>query len=175
LEITRNLLLDSIEQEARTSFQGALLTGLLNAGPRSTTAIVKERFGDLGRRLGCKVAAAGYKHADEGEWLYDMVWYLLENGLMTRQLMALESEWKHGILVSQNAEVDGDFQKLVQARAEVRVWISSSHNPTLAGQHLRNCKEQVKSFSGSLPGDAYVFIINDWTTPTTIIERFELR
>jgi hypothetical protein len=175
LEITRRQLLDSIEQEARTSFQSASLTGLLRAGPRSTTAVVKERFGDLGRRLGCKVAAAGFKHADEGEWLYDMVWYLLENGLMTRQLMVLESEWKHGVVIAQNAEVDGDFQKLVQARADVRVWISSSHNPTLAQQHLANCKKQVESFSGSQPGDAYVFIINDWTTPTTIIERFELR
>jgi hypothetical protein len=51
---------------------------------------------------------------------------------MTRQIVVLESEWKHGVLVSQNAKVDGDFQKLVQARAEVRVWISSSHNPALA-------------------------------------------
>ena len=96
------------------------------------------------------------------------------NGMMTRQIMVLESEWKHGVLVSQNAEVDGDFQKLVQARAEVRVWISSSHNPALAQQHLANCKKQVQLFSGSLPGDTYLFIINDWTTPTTRIERFEL-
>jgi hypothetical protein len=99
---------------------------------------------------------------------------LLDNGMMTRQIMVLESEWKHGVLVSQNAEVDGDFQKLVQARAEVRVWISSSHNPALAQQHLANCKKQVQLFSGSLPGDTYLFIINDWTTPTTRIERFEL-
>jgi hypothetical protein len=175
LEITRNELLDSIVKEARIAFEGPQLTGLLRAGPRSTTMLVKERFGDLGRHLGCKVAAAGYRHADEGEWLYDMVWYLLENGMMTRQLMVLESEWKHGVLVSQNAEVDGDFQKLVQARAEVRVWISSSHNPALAQQHISNCKKQVESFSGSLSGDAYVFIINDWTTPMALIERFELR
>ena len=72
------LAAEQIEKDARIAFEGPLLTGLLRAGGRSTTMSVKERFGDLGRRLGYKVAAAGYRHADEGEWLYDMVWYLLD-------------------------------------------------------------------------------------------------
>ena len=51
----------------------------------AATRTIKQIFGDLGKRLGYEVAAAGYKRADEREWLYDMVWYRVTSGLMSYQ------------------------------------------------------------------------------------------
>ncbi|MGH7949076.1 MAG: hypothetical protein ACREQF_07630 [Candidatus Binataceae bacterium] len=166
-------LANRVEQEAKDSFGGTRLVDFLRTGWRSATDSVKKTFCDLGRELGFQVAAAGYRGADQGEWLYDMVWYVLEDGLMVRQALVLESEWKHGVPVGQSVEVDDDFQKLVQARADVRVWISTSPNPQMARQHITNCKTQVAKFSGTVPGDTYLFIIADWTSASTIVERFE--
>jgi len=170
--IDRDQLATHIEQEATLAFGQDRLVECLRGGFGPATRIVKQVFGDLGKRLGYEVAAAGYKDADEGEWLYDMVWYRIDSGLMTNQFMVLESEWKQGVLISNHVEVDGDFHKLIQARADVRVWISSAPNQEIAQQHISNCKKQLQAFSGSMADDAYVFIINDWTTKATIIEQW---
>jgi hypothetical protein len=81
--------------------------------------------------------------------------------------MVLECEWKPEL------PVDGDFQRLVQARADVRVWVSCSPNQEMAHDHIANCKKQIKAYRGTLPGDRYVFVIHNWTKPySTLIERF---
>lgn len=162
-----------IEQAARAAFEGPLLTTVLKGGSRASTISIKAFFRDLGKGFGFKVAAA-CPDTDEGEWLYDMVWYEVDQqGLLLRQRMVLESELNRGLSVQQNAEVDGDFQKLVQARADVRAWLCSCHSTTLAEQHLFSCKRQIKQFSGTMPYDTYIFIIHDWSASTTKIERFE--
>ncbi len=103
-----------------------------------------------------------------------MTWYTLGDDarLFTRQPMVMECEWKMGVPIAQNADVDGDFQKLVQARADVRVWISTAANPTLADQHLENCKKQIRSFLATVPGDIYLFAILVWSDNSFRIERF---
>jgi hypothetical protein len=47
-----------------------------------------------------------------------------------------------------SAEVDGDFQKLVQARAEVRVWLAHCPNQALTREHIANRKRQAAHFDG---------------------------
>lgn len=177
MPLSASEIADTIETAASDSntFNGKGLTPLFKDSTRVATSAIKLFFGDLGRQQGFRIAAAGYVHADEGEWLYDMVWYEQDSaGLMSRLPMVLESEWKFGVLVDKNVEVDGDFQKLVQARADVRVWVSSSPNSDMAKLHIENCKKQARLFLGGLSGDIYVFIIHEWTTPTTLIERFVL-
>jgi hypothetical protein len=91
--------------------------------------------------------------------------------------MVLESEWNRGLLVQKEAHVDGDFQKLVQARADVRVWISACHNTDIAEKHLVSCKEQIKRFSGTDPDDNYIFIIHDRSqsaTKVSVLKASEL-
>ena len=132
------------------------------------TKSVKRIFGNLGNSLDFKVAAAGFPKADEGEWRYDMVWYVLDNdGFQVRLPMVLECEW------NPDFTIDTDFQKLVQARADVRVWISALGNSERVRQHIENCKKQIQQFLGSCTGDKYIFVICDWTTAETIIEHFE--
>lgn len=71
--------------------------------------------------------------------------------------------------------LDGDFLKLVQARAEIRLWISCSANSTAAETHLANCKRQATLFSAALPGDTYVFVTTSWSDTKTRVERFVVR
>ena len=104
--------------------------------------------------------------------MYDMVWYTMRDGFLVGQAMVLESELKPGGSVLTSAEVDGDFQKLVQARAEIRVWLALFPNELLASQHLANCKRQACSFENGMPEDTYIFIIYNWTTGTTLVEEF---
>src|SRR6267378_2711225 len=67
------------------------------------TRTIKDRLRELARRFECR--------AVEGEWLYDLCWYVAtrgEAGDLVRLPLAMESEW------TPDPEMDGDFQKLVQ-------------------------------------------------------------
>jgi hypothetical protein len=133
---------------------------------RDRTARIMKIFGKLGKELGYEVNCkkshypAAYGHGR----VYDMTWWLsVEPYILRRVPMALESEF--------NASEDDldDFQKLVQARADVRVWISASSN---ARRHIDYCKRQIKLFAGSQQGDQYVFAVYDKTAKQPLIEKF---
>ncbi len=173
MAMNRDELARRVEDHARVEFSKTPLTQLLRGGYPHATKTVKAIFCELGKSLGYEVAAAGCRGADEGEWLYDLVWYVMDSGLIIQQPMVLESEWKHGVLFDEISEVDGDFQKLVQARADVRVWVSTAPDNATAQTHIANCKEQVRRFEGTMKGDTYIFIINEYATPDTVIERWQ--
>jgi hypothetical protein len=123
------------------------------------TGAVMSIFEKLGRDLNYEVA---YR------WLYDMVWYTEEQGekdkFLTGLPMVLESE-----LNKRHPDLDGDFQKLIQARADVRVWISACSDARL---HIDACKQQIKMFPGTLSGDQYVFAIYDQKSRKSLIEKY---
>ena len=150
-----------IEEATKLSFEGSRFKGLLKtSGWGATTKFVKETLGDLGKQLGYQICASGYAGADDGEWLYDMVWYNRSSDrLLSNIAMVLESEFNPGGGGLNATDVDGDFEKLVQARAEVRVWLALLPNSEMERNHIMNCKRQATSFNGALPGDVYVFII----------------
>jgi hypothetical protein len=161
-------LVERIEQAVRLAFAQRPLSTLLRDGFGATTKVVNEIFGELGKSLGYEVAYPG-----DGGWLYDMAWSTVSDGMFVGQPLVLESEWKPGGSVPKSVEVDGDFQKLVQARADVRVWITACPNQEITEKHISNCKRQVHVFGGTAPGDTYIFIVYDWTTKETRIERFQ--
>ena len=65
--------------------------------------------------------AAPCSRCGEHGWLYDLIWWEGEDGSMTDLILALESEWSWSA-----REVRYDFQKLVQARARIKVLISDA-------------------------------------------------
>ena len=68
--------------------------------------------------------AAPCARCGEHGWLYDLIWWKGENGGMEDLILALESEWSPSIRF-----VRCDFQKLVQARARIKVLISDALSP----------------------------------------------
>ena len=135
-----------------------------SANDKYPTTGIKEALGQLGRKLGFRVGASG---GDEKEWLYDMGWYTYERGMggfLTKQTMVLESE------SSKDREIDGDFMKLVQARADIRIWIFSAKNSEGVNSYIQRCKEQVRRFQGSQPGDRYILAGFDFADHRLITE-----
>jgi hypothetical protein len=159
MPLTSAELIEQVEAAARVIF-----------APRPfplATREVKTFFGDLGRSLDFRICASGYKGADDGEWLYDLVWFESdEEGFMIRQALVLQTEGRPDLVL------DGDFQKLVQARADLRVWITSLPNAVLSRQHVETCKRQAQLFSGRSVGDIYLLIVYDWAAKLSLIERF---
>lgn len=140
------------------------------------TCQIKQRLCDLGHELGFRVCAHRNQcpEADEGEWLYDMEWCETSNDghLFVRQPMVMECEWRRGVPLARAADVDGDFQKLVQAKADVRVWIFTAPNVDLAQEHLANCRKQMTSFVGSVAEDRYVLAALIYSNCTREIHHF---
>ncbi len=134
--------------------------------------LVKDRLCELGKGLGFEVLGSGCA-ALSGERLYDMVWAVYEPPFerpappaqtivvhfLTRQAMVMELEWKIGAPAREDSDVDEDFAKLVQARADVRVWMTRVRTLASAREHIEDCKKQIQVFPGTLPCDQYLFVI----------------
>lgn len=137
------------------------------------TREIKRYFADLGHELNCLVASCGVVGTDGGEWLYDLVWYTnSHSGNYRNQVLVLESELRPGGAVLNSEFIDDDFLKLIQARADIRVWIAAIPTEALRTAHLQNCKQQIADFQQSQAGDFYIFILFDWTSGTVLVEEY---
>lgn len=103
------------------------------------------------------VCATDCPGADYGEWLYDLCWYVEDEVCLTRLPLVAESE------LAPDGACDGDFQKLLQARAEHRLWVFEVKTPEEAEQMFRECREIVQRFHASESGDRYLFAGVAWS------------
>jgi hypothetical protein len=160
MPVTKAQVVDAVEQEAHALFsRGHWLR-------KEETLPV---FATLGKRLGFTVSARGY---GDGAWLYDMAWSkeIKRNGggrYTTRLPLVLESEKKT------DKVLDGDFVKLVQARADVRVWIAQVNPLQSVEKHIAECKEEIRHFAETKPDDVYVLMIYDKAGNPADIKCFE--
>jgi hypothetical protein len=166
--MTPHALADKIEMALRESLSPPLTVQLLGGTRLGWTQEIKRVIGDLGKTLRYDVAASGYAGAHQGEFLYDMVWYEVDTrGFVLSHPMAMEVEYG----ISPISTVDDDFQKLVQARADVRVWVTTCAKLSDIDQHVANCIEQIGVFKGSLGDDQYVLLFFEWFTKTCSVRR----
>ena len=112
------------------------------------TCGVKQTIVDVGRKLGWLTAANGC-NSDEGkEWLYDVVWYQLDQSRhITDVPLVAESEWK------QADETKADFEKLLLARAKYRVMVFESANVPAVCTKMR---VWIDKFRRTQQGDRYL-------------------
>lgn len=141
--------LDEIEkviQATLAEIPGEAATGGWRYARAQWTHAIKDRLRNLAMRFECR--------AVQGEWLYDIYWYVMSRGDagdLVRLPLIGECEW------TPDPEMDGDFQKLVQARAEHRLWIFQAASPDAIAEYFSACRKQVGAFTGTLPGDRYLF------------------
>ncbi len=114
------------------------------------TKQIKTRLCRLGKNFRYWVYASTAENTDGGEWLYDLTWLNYSGNKLTDVELVLESEWSV-------KGVDEDFQKLMLARAELRVMIFQSKNMISASEKMQDLKSQVNKFTKSCEGDAYLF------------------
>ena len=112
------------------------------------TKAMKEIIGDIGITKGFKVCASG---KFESEWLYDLTWYSnnTDNSLKDIPLV-MECEWSRDV-----SALKFDFQKLVQARARIRIMIFQGFEDEI-NKTLQMIKDEIDSFELSQKGDLYL-------------------
>ena len=134
-------------------------------GRTEWTYRIQKMLVDMGIDQGKKVCAGGVEGATwPTEWLYDMVWLQVSNDFNIENIgLVAEIEW------GEDWEVLEDFQKLLQARADVRL-IVFDHEDGLQEQ----LKRQIRKFKKSQPGDRYLFVsyVNAGRRPKFVLKEY---
>ena len=163
LSIRRDDVMNDIEIAVKDAIMDTSPASM--AGPLSSrterTRLIKDALNTLAPKF-------SFLSVD-GEWLYDICWYKSsrgEAGNLIRLALVAECEW------SPDPEMDGDFQKLVQARADLRVWVFQVGSQQAVEQYFAACKQQVCDFEGTLAGDRYLLAGFDWAQQQFFFEHF---
>ena len=159
------LILEEIAEEANHSPNGW--------DPDSNadwTQTIKQRIYNLGAKNGFATFAGGVDRMDRdpswhgGEWLYDLCWLdygskdLSSDEQWFRSIpLVLESEWSPN-----DGDIYDDFQKLLQARANLRVMILVANDEEHAKLRLEKLiRPAIERFARSQRYDYYLIAIFD--------------
>jgi len=124
----------------------------------SWTTAIKQPLCNYAHQQGFRVAASGCKGSEEGELLYDMVWWKQDEPYMTRIPLILESE-----LQAPDELIDNDFYKLMLGRADHRIWIFERKSADQVQESFKAITGTIKHFTHSMPGDRYLLLGVDWS------------
>jgi hypothetical protein len=163
-----NRQVDVIEARVQGAIRDAIaIAKREKRGDAGYTIAVKESLTGLGHELGYVVCASSCMGADNGEWLFDLTWVeerKSSNGGTEFMEMPLvvESEWTEDL----EEEILSDFDKLMVARACLRVMIFQGPDSQTNERCLEGLRERIAAFAGSKAGDRYLFAFLN----TTILE-----
>jgi hypothetical protein len=90
----------------------------------------------------------------ERGWLYDLTWSEMtanERGLLRRLPLVAEVEWQI------DPDVDPDFMKLIQCRAEHRIFIFWESDASAIDRRISRYQYQIAEFHASHVNDRYLF------------------
>lgn len=118
------------------------------------THAIKSALCDAGHTLGYRVATGGVAQADEQEWLFDQVWmdWLAKPRQLKRIGLVVECEWGN------QGDIFDDFEKLLVARADVRLMIFQAGNAEGVNTKFDLLEEEARDFFQSRIGDYYMFV-----------------
>jgi hypothetical protein len=140
-------LCGSLEDRVKSALEAVAdnLRGM-NAGNKLWTLQIKSQLKEK-RPDDCQVFATGHS----GEFLYDLIWIRREQGQrpILDLALVLECEWGIGQEIF-------DFQKLLLARADLRVMVfqgSRQHQ----SQVIAQMRDEISEFRKTQTGDRYLF------------------
>ncbi len=154
-----NRHVDMIETRVQAAINEGIATAKREKGGDAVyTRAVKESLTRLGQELGYVVCASECKGADNGEWLFDLTWIEERKRPtggtdFTDMPLVVESEWSTNF----EEEVLADFDKLMVARAWLRVMIVQGPDSQTKLRCFDGLRERIRAFAGSQPGDRYLF------------------
>ena len=123
------------------------------------TKAIKTELCRIGRRFDYKVYAKDVEEDEKhgGEWLYDVTWLEYNrssDGELTDAPMVVECEW------GDYQDIEDDFEKLLLARAGVRVMIfGGTDEPSVAKNIADQLAGKVKAFNGSHAEDTWLLAV----------------
>jgi hypothetical protein len=136
------------------------------------TRAIKTGLCGLAPRFNCHACAGQCKEADwREEWLYDLLWLRVhateDRTTVLDSPLVAEIEWgRHRY----NGPIRHDFQKLLLARANLRLMVFQAPDSERGREIVGELVEQVGAYSGSRQGDRYLFAYYGTRT-----RRFEYR
>jgi hypothetical protein len=122
---------------------------------REWTKQIMGQLGELGVAHGWEVCAGGFSGRFERGWLYDLVWYRNEprgdsSGNLAEVFLVLECEWQKNL-----RSIKFDFEKLLLAKAALKVMIFQSHNRN-ASTHVAELRKAIDMFHARDSSEIYI-------------------
>lgn len=120
------------------------------AGDRAWTKALHEEFRLKGKAFGYEVCP-DVEECNAG-WLYNLVWFRNDNDRMVEVPLILESEWSRDW-----RQVRHDFEKLLQAKAVIKVMVFEEDEKTLNINDLwRKFCDSIRAFGQKSPDEIYL-------------------
>ena len=128
-------------------------------GNGMATKTVKTKLCEIGQDRFCyDVCLSGLQRANYPEWLYDITWLKYTNGFLIDTPLVAECEWgKFG-------EIKDDFQKLLLARASVRLMIFGGWDKCGTKTKLEWMANQIRMFEPRCDQDAWLLVACEGST-----------
>jgi hypothetical protein len=134
------------------------------------TIEIMTALGRLGRTKGYDVCTSSWRLDDGhcwGEWLYDLTWVVMRDGVLAAVPLVLECEWS----LNREAGIDPDFQKLLLARAARRVMIFQQPSRPAVEEVVSRLHVQIGAFGRTQSADRYLLFGFDWETTGEFTQR----
>lgn len=139
-----------------------LLPDLLDKDDATWTREIKTALGSLAKKkFGCYVATdlrdpEGNLQFDRKEWLYDVTCLKFDRDeYLKRVLLVVECEW------GRKSSIYYDFEKLLLARADVRVMIFTGSSDII-DEVFTELAAYICKCEHTLPGDTYLLVAGEW-------------
>ena len=129
-------------EQPTSQWTSSILTALCRIG--------KEQFG-YSVHASTNFVDKQYKHG--GEWLYDVIWCEYKEEKLKSVPVVGECEW------GDVPQIKDDFEKLIQARAAVRVFVFNGGYSENGAEVIANeIRDWVGAFEGTQQGDTYLLV-----------------
>ncbi|MGK2741716.1 hypothetical protein ACSHT0_12555 [Tepidicaulis sp. LMO-SS28] len=144
------------------------IVGILNSVPAELpdafdedwTRCIKEKLATLGGERDHVVYANGVtgEHV-RGEWIYDLAWVAdagkgQAESSPRRIVLACECKWARSF-----GDIWDDFDKLLQARADYRIFITHEFGDESAESITDKLVKRIRDFEQTTPGDTYLLAV----------------
>ncbi|MGF1594431.1 MAG: hypothetical protein ACFCUW_14195 [Kiloniellaceae bacterium] len=133
------------------------------------TRRIKEELGALGKSKGYYTyGLKNSPHCHDGEFMFDLCWldYGEEDKWLKQVPLVLESEWLRP------GDVDDDFQKLLIARAGLRVMVFGAKTREEFSSTVDRLRRWVNEFEATVSSDQ--FLLCGWCSDTSSFRYAEI-
>lgn len=126
----------------KDAFENTVCKRAAGSNDAAWTRAIKESIGELGFRSGYEVCASGVDGRFSGEWLYDLIWYKIRDGLLESVPLVLESEWA----ISYD-KIKYDFEKLLTSNAAIKIMVFHPTRKEDCQQLIAKLRNSIKCYA----------------------------
>lgn len=114
---------------------------------------------EIAKSVGCSACPTFDEAWRDGEWLYDMVWYLDAKNFKEDKMLGIYRALENVVLVLESEwskspwEVQYDFEKLLVAKSSIKVLVVNDIGESVAKQIV---EQGLANYKGCIAGEQYL-------------------